>query len=326
VRDWYVFEAASWALASQRIGDARTRERWREPLPATELADRLRQLPLFSQVGVDELFRLAAAGRQGRHESGRVLLQEGAAVEAAHVLLDGTLRSASRAHGEQLLNAPAALGLRETLEGHPAEATIRAEGTVVTLAIPSEEIGTLLADNQDLIDGLLRTFAGSAIGTATGPVLVSGGGAADLLARAADGVLPVHKVLVLQRLPLFSLAASPEMIHAAAIARLHRANAGDTIAAEGRAPAIHYVLSGELVTDPAELVADPGDAFGVYETLAGHPIGRVIRATKATAFLTIDRDDLLDLLGHRPALAQQVFASLFVVLQRATEAEVKTLH
>jgi hypothetical protein len=40
--DWYVFEAASWALAARRISPERRRTLWLEPLPAVELADRLR--------------------------------------------------------------------------------------------------------------------------------------------------------------------------------------------------------------------------------------------------------------------------------------------
>ena len=91
VKDWYVFEAASWTLAARRVGEARRRDLWLEPLPAVEIASRLRRLPLFASLWVDELFRIAGAGRQTRHDAGRVLLQEGALPEAVHVLLDGTV-------------------------------------------------------------------------------------------------------------------------------------------------------------------------------------------------------------------------------------------
>ena len=84
VRDWYVFEAASWALAEQRMPAERRRELWLEPLPAAVLADRLRGLPLFASVSVDELFRIAAASEQVRHEPGTALLTEGAAPETIH--------------------------------------------------------------------------------------------------------------------------------------------------------------------------------------------------------------------------------------------------
>jgi HEAT repeat protein len=76
-RHWHVFEAASWALAAHRLKPEERRNRWMEPLPAVELADRLRRIPLFDFVSVDELFRVADTGRQVRHEHGRVLLQQG---------------------------------------------------------------------------------------------------------------------------------------------------------------------------------------------------------------------------------------------------------
>jgi ATP:ADP antiporter, AAA family len=153
VRDWYVFEAASWTLAAHRLGDDRRRELWREPLPATELTARLRQLPLFSSVWVDELFRVASTGRQVRHESGHLLLQEGSMPEAAHVLLDGRAIVRRRAVPSILLEAPEAIGLRETLEAHAAAVTVRAEGPAVTLALLPDELRTLVSDNPDLIEG-----------------------------------------------------------------------------------------------------------------------------------------------------------------------------
>jgi len=77
VHDWYVFEAASWALAERRMPADRRRELWREPLPAAELAGRLRTLPLFASVTVDELFRIVSASHQVRHDPGSTLLKEG---------------------------------------------------------------------------------------------------------------------------------------------------------------------------------------------------------------------------------------------------------
>ena len=67
VRDWYVFEAASWALAGTRMAIDERRARWLEPLPAVEIVNRLRRIALFEHVSVDELFRLAGTGRQMRH-------------------------------------------------------------------------------------------------------------------------------------------------------------------------------------------------------------------------------------------------------------------
>ena len=77
VKDWHVFEAASWALASYHMPEERKRTLWLEPLPTVEIADRLRAVPLFRFVSVDELFRMAGAGKQNRLVAGQVLYQEG---------------------------------------------------------------------------------------------------------------------------------------------------------------------------------------------------------------------------------------------------------
>ncbi len=328
VRDWYVFESASWTLAVHRVGNARRQELWREPLPATVLAARLRKLPLFGSVWIDELFRLASTGRQLRQEAARTLLQEGSAPEAVHILLEGQVVCRRRGAPDEAVQAPAALGLRETLEGRAAAATVRTESAAVTLVLPPEDVRTLIADNQDLIDGLLRTLAGEELTGDTRRLVVRGGAPADLLALGAGGVLPVEKVLLLQRLPLFSMVSADQMLYVAAIAKERALEAGKEVAAEGEAPAIYYVLDGELSAVPSAQdprdpgarslpqPAAPGDAVGIFETLAGRPIGRTLHAARDGVALKIDRDDLIDQLGHHPALAQQVFASLFDLIDR----------
>src|SRR5581483_9620792 len=96
--DVQVYEAATWALSRRLLEEAALRDdRARPttagaPLPAVELADRLRKLPLFTFVSVDELFRIAAAGRQERHESGRTLYAAGAPGDSVQFLLDGAVR------------------------------------------------------------------------------------------------------------------------------------------------------------------------------------------------------------------------------------------
>ena len=74
----------------------RRRELWHEPLPAAELATRLRELPLFASVSIDELFRIASAAKQVRHDPGTVLLAEGTIPETLHFLLDNRQISSSR--------------------------------------------------------------------------------------------------------------------------------------------------------------------------------------------------------------------------------------
>src|SRR5262249_12373632 len=122
--DWYVFEAASWALAERRMPADRRRELWLAPLPAAGVASRGRTLPLFASVTVDELFRLASTSRQVRHQAGTLLIQEGLVPDTIHVLLDGRV-IASGQSGPQMIDAPATLGFVHALQGIPVRTTIR---------------------------------------------------------------------------------------------------------------------------------------------------------------------------------------------------------
>ena len=96
VRDQDVFEAASWALAANRVKAERRKQLWQEPLPAVELADRLRKVPLFDFTHVDELFRLARLGRQVRYEQGRAVCERGELAASIQFLLDGRVTVARR--------------------------------------------------------------------------------------------------------------------------------------------------------------------------------------------------------------------------------------
>ncbi len=167
-RDWYVFEAASWALAENRMPAERRRELWNEPLPAAELATRLRELPLFASLSIDELFRMASTARQVRHDPGSVLLQEGEVPETFHFLLDGRVIASSRDGAPRSIVAPAALGFTEALTGMPMPETMRTDGLAVTLVMRRSELRTLLADNVDLVSGLFATLSATPPGvTAT---------------------------------------------------------------------------------------------------------------------------------------------------------------
>jgi hypothetical protein len=76
--DRVVTEAASWALALRQSADS---PQAAESLPIVELADRVRAIPLFASLSIDELFRIAEAGQETRHPSGRDLCHAGAAAD-----------------------------------------------------------------------------------------------------------------------------------------------------------------------------------------------------------------------------------------------------
>jgi CRP-like cAMP-binding protein len=316
VRDWYVFEAASWALAEHRMPPERRRELWHEPLPAAVLAKRLRELPLFASVTVDELFRIAAAARQVRHDAGTLLLSEGEAPTAIHFLLDGRVTASSRDGAPRSIQSPAALGFAEALTGTPIQESVRADGLAVSLAMTADELRTLLADNTDLVSGLFTTIAET--GASVGLVQPTGT-TEDLEWLAASGLSPVEKILVLQRVPLFSHVSAEEMRQLADVAQTVTLETGTIVVAESAAPALWVVLAGALALENAGGAAGTaaaGDIVGAVSTMAGRSLGVTARVTAAGIALRLDREDLFELLGERPELLRQIFARMFPVEAR----------
>jgi AAA family ATP:ADP antiporter len=313
-RDWYVFEAASWALAEKRMPAERRRELWHEPLPAAELASRLRELPLFASVSVVELFRTAATARQARHEAGAVLLQEGMVPETTHFLLDGRVVATSRNNAPRIVETPAALGFAEALSGTPMPETIRTEGLAVTLAMTADELRTLLADNTDLVSGLFTTLSDT-MQAGTGPIQPSGA-RGEFEQLAESGLSPVERVLALQRVPLLSRVSADEMRQVAEIARSVDMKPATVLFPESAPPALWVILSGEVAiggaadSSPA-MTAGAGDVIGAINTMAGRPLGLAAQVTKAGTALRIDREDLFGLFSERPELLRQIFSGMF---------------
>ena len=319
--DSYVFEAASWTLASQRLTRERRRALWLDPLPAVALVGRLRGLPMFASVSIAELFRIAGTGQQTRHEPATTLLQEGTVPDALYVLLDGRVVSTMR-HGEPRdLAPPVPLGFDELLKGDLMAQTVKTVEPCVTLRLSVDQMRTLLADNLDLVQGLFRTLASG--GTTDGQAIIDGHLDAALAGPGGEALTPIQKVMAMQRVPVFSRLSATEMRHLAGVAHQIELVQDAIVSSETDPPVVCMVLSGALAVEtpgdggPARLgLAEPGDVIGLLEALAGQdgdtgPGPRRLRVARAGAALRIDRDDLYDLLGQRPNLLQQVFTALF---------------
>ena len=313
VKDWYVFEAASWTLAEQRMPAERRRELWLEPLPAAELAGRLRRLPLFASVSVDELFRMASASRQVRHESGSVLEQEGAVPSSIHILLDGRVTVVGRDAAPSTVDAPSALGFVEAMAGLAMPETNRTSGSAVTLALTVDELRTLLADNTDLVSGLFATLAERSE-EPDRPVHPTQA-ASELDQLASGGLTAIDRVFALQYVPLFRRVSADEMQHLATVAAPVKMAAGSVLFPESAPPALWLLLTGEVVlessTGEPTVTARGGDIIGSITTMAGRSLGRSAKVIRGGVALKMDRDDLFDLLAERPDLLRQMFAGMF---------------
>ncbi len=289
------------------------------PVPAVVLADHLRRIPLFSFVGVDELFRISSIARQVRHEGGRTIQEEGATVEYIQVLVDGKIRISGKQRKEEEVGPPALLGFREVLEGAPLRETALAVETSICLAIASEEFRVLLSDNIELAQGLFRMLlsAPSENGRPSLRQRAVHPEERSLVTEGGEGLKPIEKVLLLQELPVFSRTTAEELFALTAIAEELPLVKDERIFGEGDQPAIHIILSGELSVEPPEgtglgaLVVKAGDALGLDETLAGTPFGWRGNVIREGLALRIERERLFDVLADHVDLLQGLFSSLF---------------
>jgi len=312
VRDWYVFEAASWALAARRMAAEERRARWLEPLPAVELAERLRSIPLFDYVSVDELFRVAGTGRQVRHEPGRTLYQAGAPPDSLHFLIDGEVSVEDGDGQPSRRRAPTVLAFEEMLEGTPARSTVRAVDVAISLSLTREEFLTLLSDNIELANGLFKLLLDTRF-SGTWRRVVHGRMPEEIARLAADGLRPIERVLLLETSPLLARATAEQLLRLADISREVPLVEGAVLLGEVDVAAIYGVLSGELTIEAAgepPAIVRAGDSIGIYETLAAIPAGATVRVSKAGTALRLDGRELFDLLADDIGLLQGLFSAL----------------
>lgn len=309
-RDWFVFEAASWALAARRMAPDRRRALWLEPLPAVELADRIRRIQLFDYASVDELFRIARLGRQMRYEPGRVIYEAGRAADSLQFLLDGRLSSDNTAGTTAEITAPAAIGFEAVLEGSPMAVTIRASEASITLSLTTEEFLSLLSENVEIAQGIFRMLIDTR-GLPDWQTVMHATMPRRLDRNVSGGLHAVDRILLLQSSPLLSRATAAELVGLARIARTIDLKVGVNPSTPSEA-SILIVLSGavRVERDGIEDTAEPGDAIGVYETLGGLPSTARVEVVTEGFALRLVRNDLFDLLADNVDLLQGIFSGL----------------
>ncbi len=309
------------AAAARRLAAQRGLAERREPGPrvsgellaAVDVVARLCKIPLFDFVSVDELFRIAEAGRQVRRGPGEVLYREGRAHDVLEFLLDGRVCLES-SRGEMVeVSSPTALGFEEVVEPCPMRHTAKVTEPTVSLALTSEEFLALLAENPPLTQGLFRMLLDNPVLTSWRTVVRSET-AHQIAERSKGAPTPVEVVSLLQEIPLFKRANVKQLMEVAAIARLVPFEPGAPAFSEGDVSAICMPLSGSLTLCQPEggesPFARPGDIFGIYETLVGVSAGCRGEVVEPGVALRIDRDDLFDLLADYRDLLRGIFCVL----------------
>ncbi len=305
----FAFGAAAWALARHQALDRRV-DLWAEPLPVVLLADRLRAIPIFDFVSVDELFRIADACRQSRHEAGREICREGTPATEVQFLLEGAVQL-SCGHGPSRdVAAPVALAFEEVLEGASLGHTIRAVDRTVTLALGGGELLTMLSDNIVLAQGLFRVLLDR---PKVQPWRIVYTPQAGVVGPRSFPPQPIEIVLSLRQNPLLRRATVKQLLDLVAITREVSLTAGHVLFGETDRPAVYQILTGQVVLEAERtdaVVAGPGCTIGLSETLAGVPLGRRVTVIETGQALRIERDELFDVLADHVDLLQGLFSGV----------------
>ncbi len=319
-KDWYVFEAASWALAGQRLTAEQRQKRWLEPLPAVELADRLARLPLFKITTVDELFRIAGTGRQVRHEPGRTIYEAGrravgAAVPARrqrHARAGRRGRHGRRGRRDRRARRRSAStrcskGCRRRRRSRPAASPSASRCSTSSSSACSRRTPSWRRASSGCCSTRTAARPGARC-CATSRIRRSA-------ARLRDGLQPIEKVLVLEEMPVFSRASSDQLAALAGITREVKLTEGEVLFGAGDAPAIHIVLEGELSLEPMDggtpMSAGAGRLHRRLRDARRARPDRLARPRHARRRgLRVDREALFDLLADQIDLLQGLFSAL----------------
>ena len=281
------------------------------PLPVVRLASRLRTLPLFGFVSIDELFRIASAAQQVRYDRGRNLAVRGTPADEVYFLLDGAVRVSAPGAPTADVPAPAALAFDDMLVGRPIRVTITAIEPVVSLTLSGADFMTMLSDNIAMAQGVFRLLLDAPEARARAEATGTGRGVPPRPHLDA-----AEKALLLRQHPILAGATVEQLLDLAAVTRTVPLAAGSELAGDREEPATYWVLEGQVqvgANGAARVELGPGGVFGLSETLSGVPSPHRVVVSKGGQALRLAHDDLFDVLGDHIDLLQGVFGGVLGV-------------
>ena len=245
----------------------------------------------------------------------------GTAPATLQFVLDGHVEIAPESGPPDTKTAPAPLAFEEILEGHPMRSSVRALEPTISLSIGTEAFLSLLAENVELAEGMMRWIIESRAELGS-EVLIPGQLSAEVQRKAASGLQAIDRVLLLQGSPLLRAASGAQLLRFAACARPVTLKAGADPLAHVTEPSMLIVLTGTITVtrpDGTRQTADSGDTIGMYQALSGKPLGATLSADGDSTALRFTRADLFDVLADETALIQSVFAGLLRAAERRAE-------
>jgi CRP-like cAMP-binding protein len=276
------------------------------------LAHRLRTLPLFTFLSVDELLAIADEGEEVHYLAGRELFAAGEPARRVEFVIEGVVRDTDPRGDAREVTAPAVFGLEEVLQAAALAHFVRAAEHVVAVRIAADAFLAMVANNVLLAQGLFRMALSRDVMSRTPPAF--GPGLHGLLDEQLT--LPpamLDKSQPLRQHPWLEGATAGHLLALLAIARERTLEPGALMYEADQPAALDVVLSGALTlasVDGGTILAREGAVIGFAETLAGLPSGWRATAEGRTRVLVIDREDLFAVLCDHVGLMQNVFGRI----------------
>ena len=282
----------------------------RHGLPPVELVERLRFIPVFQCVSIDNLFRVVESSREVRYAAGHAVGREGAA-EAVELLVEGSVRYSTGAAAEGHLPAPDILGLEEVLQGAPATRQTWAKEPSVCLRIEAPDFLAMVANDVLVAQGLFRLLL-SPTGTRKGRSPAH----RPRVEVPETGLQPFDKAMFLRHHPLLARAAPTELVALVHAARELSLWEGEMLFRDDDAACLYLVLEGvvQLESEGREpLAAGPGATLLLPETLAGASAGWRASAVRACRVMRVEREETFKVLAQRMELLQALFGGALAI-------------
>jgi CRP-like cAMP-binding protein len=277
----------------------------------------LRTLPLFAELGPQELAVLARYAVENRFRADQVLLTEGRAVDAIYLIVDGEVRVSRGGRAFRTFRSRDAVGVFGLLAGGEGgvEAVAAEGGLALELAGPV--LFDIFADHFAIFDHVLRAVARvvraerSSIPGDAGYPPPPDGAATTPPARPLDFA---ERMLVLRRSVPFGEASLMGLSQMARRATEVQIPAGRQLWSAGDATEGGLLLRTGAIACRSErgqaFRFGPGDGVGIMDVFAREPRWYEATAETDVVAITIGSEVLADVLEDHTAMARSCLSLL----------------
>lgn len=119
----------------------------------------LREVPLFAQLGDEELGQVARLFKRRHFAAGETVTKEGSGGGAFFLIESGTAEVTVKSRPRPPLSAGAHFGEIALIDGHERSATITASSDLVCYGLTYWDFQPLVQDNAAIAWGLLQSLA-----------------------------------------------------------------------------------------------------------------------------------------------------------------------